>query len=270
MANRIDTKLQEVKRAGRTAVAPFLTVGYPDVETSEALAEVIIDSGADLLELGIPFSDPLAEGVTIQKSSFRALRHGVNVATALEVVTRLRSKNIDAPLIFMGYYNPFLSYGLESFVRAASGAGLDGMIVADLPTEEAGGFKDLCNESGMYLIPLLAPTSTDRRIARACKDANGFIYCVSLTGVTGARTDLAGDLPDLVRRIRLHTDLPVLIGFGISNREHVETVGRFADGAVVGSALLDAIGTAPQGGVLAAAGEFVRRLSTPVDQERRE
>ena len=252
---------------GRIVLAPFLTVGYPDVETSEALAETVIDAGADLLELGIPFSDPLAEGVTIQKTSFRALEHGVNVATSLDVVRRLRSKGVETPLIFMAYYNPFLSYGLESFVRDASGAGLDGMIVVDLPTEEAGGFNDLCNRHGIYLIPLLAPTSTDRRIASACKHANGFIYCVSLTGVTGARTDLAGHLPDLVRRIRQHTDLPVLVGFGISSRDHVEAVGRFADGAAVGSALLDAIGAAPQGKVLETADEFVRRLSTPVDTE---
>ena len=164
----------------------------------------------------------------------------------------------------MGYYNPILSYGVESFVADASGAGLDGVIVADLPTEEAGDLKRLCEGSGIYLIPLLAPTSTDRRIAQACEDANGFIYCVSVTGVTGARTDLSAGLPDLVRRIRRHTDLPVLVGFGISTREHVETVGGYADGAVVGSALLDAIGRAPEGEAVRAGADFTRRLATPL------
>ena len=270
MANRIDGKLEELKEAGRTALVPYVTVGFPDVETSQALAEVIIESGADLLELGIPFSDPLADGVTIQKTSFRALEHGVNLDTSFELVRHLRSKGVEAPLIFMGYYNPFLRYGVDAFVRAAHDAGLDGVIVADLPTEESGPFKELCDDAGIYLIPLLAPTSTDRRIARACKDANGFIYCVSLTGVTGARNALAGDLPELVRRIRLHTDLPVLMGFGISSREHVEAVGRFADGAVVASALLDAIGAAPPGKVLEAASDFVRGLSNPVTTEHRE
>lgn len=267
MANRIDRKLEGLKEAGRTALALFMTVGYPDVETSEALAEVIVKSGADILELGIPFSDPLAEGVTIQKTSFRALEHGVNLDTSLELVRRLRSKGVEAPLIFMGYYNSFLRYGVDAFIGAARDAGLDGVIVVDLPTEESGPFKELCDDAGIYLIPLLAPTSTDQRIARACKDANGFIYCVSLTGVTGARNVLAGDLPEFVRRIRLHTDLPVLMGFGISSREHVEAVGRFADGVVVGSALLDAIAAAPPGKVLEAAGDFVRRLSTPATAE---
>ena len=267
MANRIDTRFRALKEEGRTALVPFVTVGFPDVETSQALAEVIVESGGDLLELGIPFSDPLAEGLTVQKTSFRALEHGVNLDTSLEVVRHLRDKGVEAPLIFMGYYNPFLRYGVDAFVREAHDAGLDGVIVADLPTEESGPFKKLCDGAGIYLIPLLAPTSTDQRIARACKDANGFIYCVSLTGVTGARNALAGDLPELVRRIRLHTDLPVLMGFGISSREHVEAVGRFADGAVVGSALLDAIGAAPPGKVLEAASDFVRGLSTPVTTE---
>ena len=270
MANRIDRKLEELKKAGRTALVPFLTVGYPDVETSKALAEVIIESGGDILELGIPFSDPLAEGLTVQKTSFRALEHGVNLDTSLELVRYLRNKGVEAPLIFMGYYNTFLHYGVEAFVRAAHDAGLDGVIVVDLPTEESGPFKELCRDAGIYLIPLLAPTSTDQRIARACKDANGFIYCVSLTGVTGARNAMAGDLPELVRRIRLHTDLPVLMGFGISSREHVEAVGRFADGAVVGSALLEAIGAAPPGKVLEAASDFIRGLSTPATTEHRE
>ncbi len=260
MTNRIDVRLKELREAGETALAPFVTIGFPDVETSENLVEVIAQSGGDMLELGIPFSDPLADGLTVQKASFRALENGVSVTTSLEVLRRLRGRGVEAPLIFMGYFNPFLRYGTERFVGDAAEAGLDGIIVPDLPLEEAGPFKKLCESRGIYLVPLLAPTSTDERIAQACKGANGFIYCVSLTGVTGARQELSSGLSDMVGRIRRHTDLPVLVGFGVSSREHVTEIGRFADGAVVASALLDAIDRSTAEQVLETASEFVRKL----------
>ena len=266
MVNRIDIKLRALREAGQTALVPFVTIGFPDVSTSEALAEVILDAGADMLELGIPFSDPLADGPTVQKTSFRALNQGVNIPTSLEAVRNLREKGTEAPLIFMGYYNPFLRYGAERFAQGAVDAGLDGLIVPDLPPEEAGPFKEVCEKRGIYLIPLLAPTSTDRRIAQACKEANGFIYCVSLTGVTGERQRLASGLPDLVGSIRRQTDLPVVVGFGVSKREHVEAIGRFADGAVVASALLNAIDRAPKDRVLQTAREFVIGLRTSSDK----
>ena len=245
---------------GRKAFAPFLTIGYPDVETSEALVEVVLDGGADMLELGIPFSDPLADGPTVQATSFAALRNGVTVTSALDTVRRLRARGVEAPLVFMGYYNPYLSYGLERFVEDAASAGVDGLIVPDLPAEESGALGALCAEQGLHLIPLLAPTSTDERIASACKAAGGFIYCVSLTGVTGARSVLSASVETLVERVRRHTDLPLLVGFGVSRREHVEAIGRFADGAIVASALLDAIGSAVPEQRLEVAGDFVRRL----------
>ena len=263
MANRIDAKLKALKAAGEPALAPFITVGFPDVETSVALAAAILDSGGDMLELGIPFSDPLADGPTIQKTSFAALKQGVNVAISLDVLRRLRKKGIEAPLIFMGYFNPFLRYGTETFLKDAAEAGLDGVIVPDLPTEEAGPFRRLCEGYGIHLIPLLAPTSTDQRIAHACQEANGFVYCVSVAGVTGARQTLASGLPELVAGIRRHTELPVLVGFGVSRREHLEEIARYADGAVVASALLDAIGNAPKDQVLHTAREFVTGLKTP-------
>ncbi len=262
MTNRIDIRLREVSREGRTAVAPFVTIGFPDVETSLALAKTVLAAGGDMLELGIPFSDPLADGPTIQKTSFRALQQGVNVGVSLQVLAQLRGVAADAPLIFMGYLNPFMRYGLERFVDDAAEAGLDGIIVADLPTEEAGPFKSMCEEKGIYMIPLLAPTSPDERIAQACQDAKGFIYCVSLTGVTGARKELTGGLAEVVERIRRHTELPILVGFGISRREHVEAVGQLAEGAVVASALLDAIDKVPREQVLETAHEFVRSLRT--------
>ncbi len=260
MTNRIDIKLAELRAAGRAAVVPWVTVGYPDVETSEALAEVIVNAGGDMLELGVPFSDPLADGPTIQAASQRALEHGVNIDTALEVLRRLREKGVVAPLIFLGYLNPLFHYGTERFAEKASAAGLDGIIIPDLPSDEALPYREALEEKGIYLIPLLAPTSNDERIAEACKAAKGFIYCVSLTGVTGARSEVSADTSGLVRRIRQHTDLPVLVGFGVSLRRHVEEIGEYADGAVVASALLNAIDAAPKDKALEVAGEFVRRL----------
>lgn len=263
--NRIDRRFRELSASGRKALVPFVTIGFPDVETSVALADAIIQAGADLVELGIPFSDPLADGPTIQRTSYQALKQGVNLRICLDVLRRLRARWSDAPLVFMGYFNPFLRYGLEKFIHDAASAGLDGLIVPDLPPEESGPFRQLCEEQGIYLIPLLAPTSTDYRIAMACKEARGFIYCVSLTGVTGARQQLATGLSDLVSRIRRYTSLPVLVGIGISRPEHVKAVGSFADGAVVGSALLDAVDRAPRERAIDTAREFVKALKASTE-----
>jgi tryptophan synthase alpha chain len=263
LANRIDETLGRLRADGATAVVPFVTIGFPDVETSESLVEALVDSGADMIELGVPFSDPLADGPTIQMTSFRALGNGVTVAASLDLVSRLRANGADTPLIFMGYYNPFLQFGTERLAAAAEDASLDGIIDPDLPTEEATAFGETCERHGIYLIPLLAPTSTDQRIERACNQASGFIYCVSLTGVTGARRSLSGGIGDLVTRIRRHTDLPVLVGFGVSKREHVEEIGRYADGAVVASAMLDAVDKAPEGRKVETAAAFLQGLKGP-------
>lgn len=260
MANRIDTTMQRLRSAGETALVPFVTVGFPDLETSEALAQTILESGGDMLELGIPFSDPLADGPTIQMTSYRAIQNGATLGRSLEMLKSLRDKGVDAPLIFMGYYNPFLHYGIEKFLQEAEDGGLDGVIVPDLPTEESVEFRKACAGHGVHVIPLLAPTSPDARIAEACKGAGGFIYCVSLTGVTGARQSLSSGLSDLVGRIRRHTDLPIIVGFGISRHEHIQEIGQFADGAVVASALLDAIDKSHPDAVLDTAKKFVRGL----------
>ena len=260
MPNRIDQTLADLRRSGQPALAPFVTVGFPDVETSAALAKTVLDAGGDMLELGVPFSDPLADGPTIQMTSYRALQNGVTVKKCLEVLRDLRESGVDAPMIFMGYYNPYLHYGLERFLDDAKAAGLDGMIVPDLPTEEAEVLGRMASERGIHLIPMLAPTSSDDRIRDACKAAGGFIYCVSLTGVTGARRSLSGHTAGLVARIRRHTDLPVLVGFGVSRREHLEAISEFADGAAVGTALLDAVDSAPDDGRLDAARDFIISL----------
>ena len=260
MPNRIDETLRRVRESGESALAPFLTVGFPDIETSEDLARAVLDAGSDMLELGVPFSDPLADGPTIQMTSYRALRNGVSVARCLETLRRLRAGGVDAPLIFMGYYNPYLRYGVERFLDDAADAGLDGMIVPDVPAEEGAALGAMAAARGIHLIPLLAPTSAEARIADACKAAGGFIYCVSLTGVTGARGAASNSAPALVERVRRHTDLPILVGFGVSRPEHLDAIAEYADGAVVGSALLDAIDKAAAGGKTRAARRFIQTL----------
>ena len=260
MANRIDTVLDRLRESGRTALVPYITVGFPDIPTSEDLAKTILESGGDMLELGVPFSDPLADGPTIQMTSYRALQNGVTVRECLDVVRRLRASGVESPLIFMGYYNPYLRYGPERFLDDAAAAGLDGMIVPDLPTEESKQFGEMCASRGIHLIPLLAPTSSDERIEDACKAASGFIYCVSLTGVTSARSTLSRATSGLVERIRQHTELPILVGFGVSRPEHLVEIGTYAEGAVVGSALLDAVDNAPPDGKVDAARDFIHAL----------
>ena len=259
-SNRIGAVLNALRETGEPAVAPFVTVGFPDVQTSIDVAQSIIEMGADMVELGVPFSDPLAEGPTIQMTSQHALERGVTLDTCLDAARELRSRGVVAPLILMGYYNPFLRRGLETFAEDAARAGVNGVIAPDLPAEESDGFRAICRSRGLSLIPLLAPTSTAERIAHACEHADGFIYCVGVTGVTGARTALSAGVQSLVNRIREHTELPILVGFGISRREHVETVAGFADGVAVGSALMDEVGRAAKGEAAARAGEFVARL----------
>ena len=241
MLNRIDKTFNSIQNSSKFALAPFITIGYPDIDSSVEMALAALNSGGDILELGVPFSDPLADGPTIQMTSSHALESGVNLKICLETIERIRQKNNEAPLILMGYINPFLKYGLAKFVKDAVSAGVDGLIIPDLPAEESGEFNALCQEQNLYLIPLLAPTSTDSRISLACKGASGFIYCVSLTGVTGARSEVSSGLEELIKRIRSYSDLPVLVGFGISTKSHVAKISKFANGAVFASAMLDQV-----------------------------
>ena len=261
MENRIDLKLLEVKSENRPALVPYLTVGYPSIKLSAEIALKTLVSGADMLELGIPFSDPIADGPTIQKTGFKALENGVSLSVCMDVLTNIRKENNDSPIIFMGYFNPFFQYGLERFMGDASDRGLDGLIIPDLPMEESVVISEQCRKNGIHHIPLLAPTSTKERIKSSCEQAGGFIYCVSLTGVTGARDGLSKGVENLVERIRVHTNLPVLVGFGVSQKKDVEMISKFADGAVVGSAFLDHIANSSEGSEISSAGEFIESIS---------
>ncbi len=257
--SRIANTFRRLRKANEAALIPYLTVGYPSVDATRQLVPVIARQGADLIELGVPFSDPMADGATVQRSSEGARRNGVTLATCLQVAADARRAN-DVPLLFMSYYNPIFTYGVERFARQCAAAGVDGLIVPDLPPEEAEELKVACTEEGVDLIFLVAPTSTDERLQRVAEMASGFIYCVSLTGVTGARAELSQGIEEMLARVRRYTDLPLVVGFGISTPEHVREISQMADGAVVASALINYIETLDDDDLVTGASDFVREL----------
>jgi tryptophan synthase alpha chain len=258
--SRIAETFARLKAEERTALMPYLMVGYPERDAVLELAPALAGAGADLFELGVPFSDPLADGATIQRASERALANGVRLPFCLETVAELRRRQLQVPLVLMGYFNPFLRYGLARFVGDAAAAGVDGLIIPDLPPEEAADCQALCKAAGLDLIFFVAPTTPDERIAEIARAASGFIYCVSLTGVTGARRELWAGLPDLLSRVRRHTDLPLVVGFGISTAAHVRQVGQHADGAIVASALINRLDDAPPTDRTSVAVAYLREL----------
>jgi tryptophan synthase alpha chain len=260
MSERLDQALRKMRESGKTGVVPYVTVGFPTVEDTLAIVPALEKAGASLIKLGVPYSDPLAEGPTIQAASYKALEAGMTVHGCIETARQLREGGVTVPLVFMGYYNPVLNYGIEAYAKDCAAAGVDGFIIPDLPVDEAEPFHNACRAVGLALISMLAPTSTDDRIALGAASADGFVYCVSVAGVTGARSELPLTLPDFVERIRLRTTLPVAVGFGISERAHVESVGRVADAAVVGSALINVIDSAPAGERAERAGAFIASL----------
>jgi tryptophan synthase alpha chain len=236
--SRIADTFARLRAEGRIALMPFLTVGFPERESTLELVPALEAAGAALFELGMPFSDPLADGATIQRATEQALRHGVNLAYCLETVAALRERGVQAPLLLMGYYNPLLRYGVEKACAALAAAGGDGWIVPDVPPEEAADLQQAAQAQRLDLIMFVAPTTPEERIASIVARASGFIYCVALTGTTGARQELSTSLGDLLRKVRQYTDLPLVVGFGISKPEHVVQVSAIADGAIVGSALI--------------------------------
>ena len=227
---------------------PYFPLGYPDLDTSIEVIEALAKNGADLIEVGLSFSDPLADGPVIQKATQVALEKGITVKKSLQAVAELRRRAVDIPLVLMGYYNPMLAYGLEKFIHDAQEAGADGFIIPDLPMEEADEFKSIldggrdASSRDLPLIQMLAPTTPNERMEKIARNAKGFIYLVSVTGVTGARTSISEGLGELITRVREHTSVPVCVGFGIGTPEQARQVSALADGVIVGSACVKTIG----------------------------
>jgi len=256
---RIGAAFAGAQEAGRAALMPYWTLGYPDLSTSVEVVVAIAGAGADLIELGLPFSDPLADGPTIQRSTQAALEQGASVRRCLEMVAAMRARGVTCPLMLMGYVNPILAFGVERFVAQAAEVGADGFIVPDLPPEEAGGMEAACQAYGRALVYLVAPTSSSERVALLAARTTGFLYLVSVAGVTGARATLPVHLAEFVQRVRRVAHTPLAVGFGIPTPEQVQAVGALVDGVIVGSALINTVdGQADPAG---AAADFVRRLA---------
>ena len=258
---RITKTFQRAREQGRAVVAPYFTVGYPDVDATLEGIRAAIRAGADLIELGVPFSDPLADGATIQKSSTAALNNGVTLQTCLETTEKIRAEFPETPIILMGYYNPFFQYGIDKLTQDAAEAGADGLIVPDLPPEESGPLDEVISQRGLDLIYMVAPTSPDERIRLISERARGFVYCVSLTGVTGARDSVSANVPDLISRVRAHTNVPLVLGFGISRPEHVASVASIVDGVAIGSAMVNIMGETAPSERAEVVGNYVRSLA---------
>jgi len=235
-------RISQAFRPGHTAFMPYAVLGYPQRVESLAVITALAEAGADLLELGVPFSDPLADGPTIQAATQKSLDNGTTMRDCLAMTRELRAAGLTTPAVFMGYVNMLMAYGFEQIVTDAAAAGVDGFIVPDLPPEEAEEFEALCAEHELALIYLLAPTSTPERIALIAEKSQGFIYLVSLTGVTGTRQALPTDLAAFIQRVRAVTNKPLAVGFGISDGAQAKEVGQLADGVIVGSALVKRAG----------------------------
>ncbi|HEX9038274.1 MAG TPA: tryptophan synthase subunit alpha [Ktedonobacterales bacterium] len=259
----IAAAFERARAEGRVALIPYVMAGYPDEASSEALAVALGEAGADVIELGVAFSDPLADGATIQHASQAALDSGMTLNRALALAARIRER-ISTPLVLMGYYNPLYSHGLTRFCDEAAAAGVTGLIVPDLPPEEAEPLRATAAARDIELIFLVTPTSPDARIAQvaaaAARTGGGFIYCVSLSGVTGARSDLPDELPTFLARVRAATSLPLAVGFGVSRPEHVARIGGMADGAVIASALINTVDAAAPENRIDAGLEYFRAL----------
>jgi tryptophan synthase alpha chain len=239
---RIQTVFERMKKRRAAAFMPYHAMGYPNRAATLEVIHALAEAGADLFEIGIPHSDPLADGPIIQTATYTALTQGVTVADCLAMVAELRSQGVTQPFCAMSYYNPLFRYGVQRFVQDGLAAGIDGLIVPDLPPEEADEVEAACWVAGLAIVHFLAPTSTEARIRMVAQRATGFIYLVSITGITGARTELPPDLTDFVQRVRRHTELPLAVGFGIGSGAQAAAVAGIADGVIVGSALVKAAG----------------------------
>ena len=274
VGTRIERRFQALKRQGRGGLFTFITAGDPDLETCREILIGLPAAGADLIELGMPFSDPMADGPAIQASSQRALRNGATLGRTLELVEEFRRVDADTPIILMGYYNPIYIFGVAAFLAQAKTAGVDGLIIVDLPPEEEAELCSPAREAGIDFILLAAPTTGEKRLKRVLERASGFVYYVSVTGITGTKSGTNEEVAVAVELLRRHTGLPVAVGFGIKTPDQAAAVARVADAAVVGSALvttvadnLDDDGTA-RPGLAAAALAFVGALADGVRRAR--
>jgi tryptophan synthase alpha chain len=259
--NRIDQRFQDLKAAGKTAFIPYITAGDPTLAQTEEIVYALEAAGADIIEFGVPFSDPIGDGPVNQEAALRALKHNISLRDVLALIKKIREKSQVAILIFT-YYNPVLAFGLKAFAKAAEEAGADGVLCVDLPPEEADEYKVALDAHGLRTVFLMSPTSTDERIKLIAKQSTGFIYYVSRLGVTGEQSALAADLDQAVANIQKHTDTPVAVGFGISTPEQAKAVATMAQGVVVGSAIVRMIGQLGESPDTAAkVGAFVKSLA---------
>jgi tryptophan synthase alpha chain len=262
--SRLDDTFGRLRASGERGLVAYFTAGDPTLEATRLLVCEAERRGADVIELGVPFSDPLADGPVIQRAAMRALEGGTSLTRVLETVAELRA-DVKVPLVLLTYYNPLVAFGLGAFARAAARAGVDGVIVADLPAEEAGPLAAECEAAGLDLVQLAAPTSTVQRLRRIARQSRGFIYLVSLTGVTGTRQELPPELAAQVRALRRVTTKPVCVGFGIATPEQVAVVGALADGVIVGSAIVRCVeehASSPQ--FVREVGDFIASLKAPL------
>ncbi|MGH9585991.1 MAG: tryptophan synthase subunit alpha [Acidobacteriaceae bacterium] len=248
---------------GKPGLVAYLTAGDPDLKTTRAIALAAIDAGADVIELGVPFSDPLADVPVIQRASERAVAKGTRLADVLELAKELRAERADAGLVIFSYFNPILRYGLERFCAAAEAAGVDGVLVTDMIVEESAEYLNCLERHHLAPVFLAAPTSPDERLERIAKVSKGFVYAISRVGITGTQQALASDAESLVKRLRRYTDLPIAVGFGVSNAEHFAAVGEFADAAVIGSALVAIIEKSKPAEAPSSIARFIQGLYTP-------
>lgn len=238
--NRINKKFQELRDDGARAFMPYLCAGDPNPELTSKLLLTLVDAGADLIELGVPFSDPIADGPTIQRASERALTHNISLQQILDIVASVRPET-DIPIALMSYYNPIFRMGEETFCKAAQAAGVDGVIVPDLPPEQAQPLLEVAPKYNLATIFLVAPTSPPERMQLIASISTGFIYCVSVTGVTGARAMLSDEIAPMITELRKHTDKPISVGFGVSTAEQATQIAQVADGVIVGSAIVNVV-----------------------------
>jgi tryptophan synthase alpha chain len=274
--SRLQARFEALKSEGRGGLVTFVTAGDPTFDVSSELLAGLPGAGADIIELGMPFTDPMADGPSIELASGRALAGGQEMSKTLAMVTTFRQVDADTPIVLMGYYNPIYNYGLEEFARDAAGAGVDGLIIVDLPPEEEDEFSVFSKAAGIDIVRLIAPTSTDDRIGTLVENASGFLYYVSVRGITGTRSATADEIAQNVARIRKQTDLPVAVGFGIRTPEQAAEVATVSDAAVVGSAIVEHVAAGldgngkPSAGLVSDTLAFVSDLSAAVRNARQD